>query len=125
MMRIGEQYQSNDFTTITVSLLFNPRDCWVRSIQEGGMCQRDPLTDNKKGYSSIDKEQGRMRAQPKSKGKKERTSAASAVGTISMATLISNTDDRAVLILGIIGIEIAGATAAVRHFGRHDCAWSV
>ncbi len=49
-----------------------------------------------------------------------RTSAASAVSSVSMAALGANADYLSVDVFGVVGGDVAGATAAVRDVGsRH------
>lgn len=46
------------------------------------------------------------------------TSTTSAESSIAMAALGANTDDLSVDVLGVIGVDVAGATAAVGNFRR-------
>ncbi len=53
-------------------------------------------------------------------GRDFRTSAASAVRSVSVAALGANADHLSVDVLGVVGGNVAGATAAVRDVGsRH------
>ncbi len=53
--------------------------------------------------------------------RKQHTSATGAESSVSVATLGANADHLAVNILGVVGVDVAGAAAAVGYFGgaRH------
>jgi hypothetical protein len=56
------------------------------------------------------------------RGRDKLTSSSDAVGAVAVAALRAGPDDRAVDVLGLVGVDVAGAAAAVGDFGSgHVC----